>query len=141
MSDPLDYTQQVAPELGARRPKRMLSEWEIKQALDKGRLHQVVAEAMGDEPEEPTDDFFHTLRSAHRDHWIFSDPVATKKLRDMLLDAQSARQTSSADIGLLRQATPGSAGRPGDRPMRENPDMEYLQDPARWNAARRDHEF
>jgi hypothetical protein len=55
----------------------------------------------------------------------------------MLLDAQSAQQTSSADIALLRQATPGRAGRPGDRPMRQTPDAEYLNDPESWNRAKK----
>jgi len=72
-------------------------------------------------PSEPSDEFFETLRSAHADHPIFSDPVQTKRLRDLLRDAQAAQATNRVENARLRQ---------------ESPDHEYLDEPDEWNRER-----
>lgn len=54
---------------------------------------------------EPTDDFFNTLRGAHSDHWIFQDSVASKRLKDLLRDAQSAQDTTPDEDARLNQGS------------------------------------
>jgi hypothetical protein len=74
-------------------------------------------------PPEPNNEFFETLREAHPDHPIFRDPVASKRLRDLLLDAQAARGTTPQEDARLEQR--GKDSTHGPRWVREqNPEPE-----------------
>jgi hypothetical protein len=60
------------------------------------------------QPEAPTDDLFLTLQGAHPDHWVFRDPITTKRLRDLLRDSQAAKETTpEEDARLTQERGPG----------------------------------
>ena len=109
----------------------MLGEYEVHQALKKGKLQQLLDSALSEapQPEEPTDEFFETLHRAHPDHWIFNDPITTKRLRDLLRDAQAAKATTPEEDARLRQTQPENMG-----------DDEYIdgaEGAMKWNRTRK----
>jgi hypothetical protein len=135
--------------------KRPINRYELERAIERGKVHELLQKALGEDEDtsipEPTADFYNTLKSAHSDHPIFKDPVASRNLYNMLLDAQSAKETSPAENAALTQTRakgqkfPRSdkvppKGLAGQAAGQNDSDMEYLQDQEgadKWNASRK----
>jgi len=84
-------------------------------------------------PQDDDDDILKALRSVIPYHWIWTDPVALKRLKDNLADSMSAQDTSPTEDAQLRQESPD----PEDRPaMTREAEDEFWQNPEGWRKER-----